>query len=156
MQNSPQTNPSGITMGSRVAALVISIAGLAALGGGYVVYQNSLVPKSYVTTQGVITHNAPGLDNRTYDIGIKFTANDGKDYKFTTSVASESAQHSAQYFIGNNTIKVAYDPQNPGHKPKNATDKTTPAYAFLIMGIGSLFTLIGLISTIQQLIFRKR
>jgi hypothetical protein len=143
------------TMNGKVAALVLLFIGLLGLGGGYAVYYQAQIPKSYVTTTGTITSNAPGANNRTYDIGIRFTAKDAQSYSFTTSVAEESAKHNAKYFVGNNTIKVAYDPSRPDHNPKNASDKSTPAYAIIFMALGGLFAVIGLISLLQQLIFRK-
>jgi hypothetical protein len=134
-------------MNDKVAALVILLIGLFGLGSGYAVYYQAQIPKSYVFTTGTITTNAPGTNNRTYDIGIQFTAKNGQSYTLTTSVAQESAQHNPSYFIGNSTIKVAYDPNDPGHNPKNTSDKSTPAYAIIFMIIGGLFTVMGLVCT---------
>jgi hypothetical protein len=138
------------TMNGMVGALLILIVGLFAVVGGYFIAENSTIPKSYVTTNGQVKSSGPGIKGD-YNVAISYTVN-GKPYFFVSQVPSESAQHDSVYFAGNNTIKVAYNPQNPGQSPKNASDKTTKVAGKAFEIIGGIFAVLGLISTVQQLI----
>jgi hypothetical protein len=146
-------NPPVKTMNPRVAALVILVIGLIALIGGYFIVKNSAIPKSYITTSGQVKSAFPAMGN-TYDIQIDFTANN-KQYSFTSRVPAQSARHESVYFVGNNTVKVAYNPSNPGVGEKNASDKATPAYGVVFIILGGIFAAIGLIGTLQQLLRRS-
>ena len=147
-------NPQVKTTNSKVAALVILAVGLLALVGGYFIVQRSSVPKSYIITHGLVKSSFPGPSG-SYDIQIDFTAQDNKQYSFTSRVPSQFALHNSNYFVGENTVKVAYNPQNPAVDPKNASDKSTPVYGTIIEVVGGVFAIIGLISLVQQLLTKR-
>ncbi len=142
------------TMNPKIAAFVILAVGLVALVGGYFIVQHSTIPKSYTITHGRVKSAFPAQGS-TYDIQIDFTAQDNKQYSFISRVPAQSAIHDSVYFAGNNTIKVAYNPSNPGVGEKNVSDKATPAYGVIFIIIGGIFSVIGLISTLQQLLKRN-
>lgn len=136
-------------MGGKTAALILLLVGLFAAVGGYFVIHNSQIPKSYVITSGQVKSSFPS-GRGDYSLDIDYTAQ-GKPYSFISQVPSQSATHDAIYFVGD-SIKVAYNPQNPGVGAKNASDKATPAYGAVIAVIGALFAVIGFISLVQQLL----
>jgi hypothetical protein len=141
-------------MGKKTAALIILLIGLFGLVGGYFIVRSSVIPKSYVATHGQVKSSFPAQGGN-YDILINFTAQDNKQYSFTSRVPAESAKHNSNYFVGENTVKVAYNPQNPGVGAKNASDKATPVYGTIFEIIGGIFAVIGLVSLVQQLLTRS-
>jgi hypothetical protein len=107
-----------------------------------------------VITHGKIIRSSPARSGN-YDILIGFTAKDNKQYSFTSEIPSQIALHSINYVEGASNVKVAYNPQDPGAAPKNASDKSTPVFGTLFEILGGVFAVIGLISTIQQLFTRR-
>ena len=148
MYNDSKMNQPVKTMNSMVAALLILVIGLFAMIGGYFIAKNSTIPKSYLTTSGQIKSSGPGIQGD-YNAAIAYTVN-GTQYSFVSQVPKESAIHDSVYFIGNNSVKVAYNPQNPGKDPKNASDKTAPVAGKAFEILGGIFAVLGLISLVQQ------
>jgi hypothetical protein len=150
--NGPASSPPVKTMGGKTAALILLIVGLFAAVGGYFVIHNSQIPKSDITISGQVKSSEPAGQGL-YDLEIDYTVQ-GKQYSFISKVPSQSATHDATYFVGD-SVKVAYNPQNPGVGAKNASDKATPAYGAVIAVIGAIFAVIGFISLVQQLLTRS-
>jgi hypothetical protein len=75
----------------------------------------------------------------------------GKSYSFTSQESALSGSNAPRYRTGQ-IVRVAYDPTNPDHKPRDISNKSTAAYAMLGMILGGVIVLAGFAGIIYALI----
>jgi hypothetical protein len=143
-------------MSGRGSGIFLLIFGIVFAGAGYFILQSSSIPSSYKRESGQIVQVAPVYSNssnsNSYSNGYQQNVSyapvisykvDGASYTFQASGSSSSRP-----VIGSSVI-VAYNPQNPGQKPKDASDHSAKILAPIFMAVGGIVAIFGLYKLIK-------
>lgn len=93
---------------TRALSLLFGIGCLMLIAGGAWLYQNTLLLRTGVETQGIVLQNIPRA--RGYTAQVEFLAEDGQTYQFLTQGSTAPPLYQPQ-----ERVPVFYDASDPSH-----------------------------------------